>query len=64
MKDVNELINTQEKIDYLLDSIVSNPEKFNALPNRIQKILTPYKEKLERGESLSKEDYEKLKEEL
>jgi len=57
-EDIN--LNKIDKINYLLDAINNNSEKFNALPIELQQQIKPFKDKVKRGISLTKEDYQEL----
>lgn len=58
LKDIN--LNQIDKMNYLLDAINDNSEKYNALPIELQQLLKPFKDKVSSGYSLTKEDYQKL----
>lgn len=58
---VKKEIMLEEKINYLLDAL-NNSQKYEALPNEIKMKLNPYRDKLQKGERLTIEDYKKIKE--
>lgn len=54
-------IKAEEKIYFFLDAL-NNTMKYEALPNEIKMKLQPYRDKLQKGESLTVYDYRKIKE--
>lgn len=54
-------IQSEEKIYFFLDAL-NNTVKYEALPNEIKMKLKPYRDKLQNGESLTVDDYKKIKE--
>lgn len=59
--NLTEAIINEERINYLLDAL-NNTVKYEALPNGIKIKLEPYRNKVQNGESLTIDDYKKIKE--
>lgn len=62
--NLDELTKKHDRLNYLLDAITGNSKKFDELPEKLQKLLKPYKDKIENGESLTKEDFKNLKDNI
>ena len=59
--NVMEEIMLEEKINFLLDAL-NNSQKYEELPDEIKIKLDLYYNKVQNGESLTIDDYKKIKE--